>query len=64
MQEYYKLEEGFEDTTDIVAVRACRKRVVDIHYEARVQAIINYYGTKLGHKVTKSEARQITLNKP
>jgi hypothetical protein len=64
MQEYYKLEEGFEGTTDMVAARACRKRVVDINYKARVQAIINYYGTILGQKVTKSEARQMTLTKP
>jgi hypothetical protein len=36
MQEYYKLEEGFEGTVDVVAARACRKRVVDIHYEMHV----------------------------
>jgi hypothetical protein len=49
---------------DVVAARACKKCVVDIHYEACVHAIINYYGMKLGQKVTKAEARQMTLTKP
>jgi hypothetical protein len=38
LQEYYKLEEGFEGTANVVAVRTYRKHVVDIHYEARVEA--------------------------
>jgi hypothetical protein len=49
---------------DAVARRACRKRVVDIHHEARLQAIIDYHGIKLGQKVTKKEARLMTLTKP
>jgi len=48
MQEYFKLDDGFEGMAEAVAKRACRKHVVDVHHEARLQAIIDYYGTKLG----------------
>ena len=66
MQEYFKLDDGFEGTAEAVAKRACRKRVVDIHHEVRLQAIIDYYGTKLGQKVTKKDIREqdLTLTKP
>jgi hypothetical protein len=37
---------------------------MDIHHEARLQAIIDYHGTKLGQRVTKKEARLMTLTKP
>jgi hypothetical protein len=32
-----------------------------MHYKARVQAIVSYYGTVLGQKVTKVKARTMTL---
>ena len=66
MQEYFKLDDGFEGTAEAVAKRACRKCVVDVHHEARLQAIIDYYGTKLEQKVTKKDIREqdLTLTKP
>ena len=65
MQEYFKLDDGFKGTAEAVAKRACRKRVVDVHHEARLQAIIDYYGTKLRQKVTKDIREQdLTLTKP
>jgi hypothetical protein len=44
-----------------VANTACYKLVKDMHYEARAQAIITYHAMFLGRKVTKAEARNITL---
>jgi hypothetical protein len=50
-----------EDRAAKVANTACYKLVKDMHYEARVQAIITYHAMFLGRKVTKAEARNITL---
>jgi hypothetical protein len=36
MQLYYRCEEGFEARAEVVLTKACKKLVVDIHYEARV----------------------------
>jgi hypothetical protein len=29
---------------------------VDMHYEARIQAIVTYHGSVLGERVTKTQA--------
>ena len=42
---------------------ATKKLIVDMHYEARIQAIITYHGTVLGTKVTKMDARTMTLTR-
>ena len=34
-----------------------------MHYEARIQAIINYHATEEYVKITKAEARLMTLTK-
>jgi hypothetical protein len=34
---------------------------VDMHYEERIQAIVSYHGSVLGEKVTKQDARTMTL---
>ena len=39
------------------------KLVVDMHYEARIQAIITYHGSILGEKVTKPQARTMSLTR-
>jgi hypothetical protein len=36
---------------------------MDMHYEAPIQAIITYHGTILGAKVTKVQARNMTLTR-
>jgi hypothetical protein len=45
-----------EARADVVATTSCKKLVVDMHYEARIQAIVNYHGSVLGEKVTKQQA--------
>jgi hypothetical protein len=46
---------------DVVATRCCKKLVVDLHNKARLQAIISFHATVLGEKVTKTDARTISL---
>jgi hypothetical protein len=63
MQLYYKCKERFEVRADAVFTKACKKIVVDLHYEARTQAIITNYGSFLGQSVKKPQARQMTLTR-
>jgi hypothetical protein len=39
----YRCEEGFVVRAEVVLTKACKKLIVDIHYETRVQAIITYH---------------------
>jgi hypothetical protein len=39
----------------------CKKLVLDMHYEAQVQCVINYSAAKWGKKMTKEEARTYRL---
>jgi len=45
------------------ANKACHKLVGDMHYEARLQAVVTYNATFEFRKVTKKEARKETLTK-
>jgi hypothetical protein len=38
-----------------------KKLVVDMHYEACIQAIVTYRGSVLGEKVSKKDARTMSL---
>ena len=42
MQDFHRCEPGYEAIAAKVADTACRKLVKDMHYEARVQAVITY----------------------
>ena len=57
------MSEGFEGSADAVATKCCCKLVVDMHYEACIQTIITYHGGVLGEKVTKKDARTMTLTR-
>jgi hypothetical protein len=46
-----------------MATPRCKKLVVDMHYEARIQAIVTYYDFVLGEKVTKQDARTMSLTR-
>jgi hypothetical protein len=37
--------------------------IMDMHYEARIQAIVSYHGSVLGEKVTKQEAQTMSLTR-
>jgi hypothetical protein len=50
MQNYYRCETGYEARADVVATTNCKKLVVDMHYEAQIQAIVSYHGPSLGRR--------------
>jgi hypothetical protein len=55
------LVRGFEEKAEQVQETVCKKLVLDMHYEAQVQCIINYFAAKSGKKMTKVEARTYRL---
>ena len=40
-----------------------KKLVTDMHHEVRIQAIVTYYGSKLGERKTKKDAREMQLTR-
>jgi hypothetical protein len=63
MQDFFRCEARYEARADVVATTSCKKLVVDMHYEARIQAIVSYHGSVLGEKVTKQQARTMSLTR-
>jgi hypothetical protein len=61
MQTYFRCEERFEARAEQVTTKACKKLVTDMHHEVRIQAIVTYYGSKLGERKTKKDAREMQL---
>jgi hypothetical protein len=47
-----------------VAVKVAQKEVTDMHYEARVQCIINWYAEYRWIHLTKAEARAVKYFEP
>jgi hypothetical protein len=45
----------------VVATTSCKKLIVDMHYEARIQAIVTYHSSILGKKVSKQDALTMSL---
>ena len=43
MQDFYRCQEGFEAKAKAVCDVAAKKLVKDMHYEARIQAIIEFH---------------------
>jgi hypothetical protein len=54
---------GFEERAEEVLKKSARKRIVDMHHEAKHQCVINYYGSKLGQKVSIQDAREMELTR-
>jgi hypothetical protein len=46
-----------------VATTSSKKLVVDMHYEAQIQAIVTYHDSVLGEEVTKQQARTMSLTR-
>ena len=63
MQTYYRCEDGFEARAEQVTTKAYKKLVTDMHHEVRIQAIVTYYGSKLGERKTKKDAREMQLTR-
>jgi hypothetical protein len=63
MQDFFRCEARYEARADVVATTRCKKLIVDMHYEAQIQAIVTYHGSVLGEKVTKQQARTMSLTR-
>ena len=63
MQTYYRCEEGFEARAEQVTTKACKKLITDMHHEVCILAIVTYYGSKLGERKTKKDAREMQLTR-
>jgi hypothetical protein len=63
MQDFFICEAGYEARADVVATTSCKKLVVDMHYEAQIQAIVSYHSFVLVEKVTKQEAQTMSLTR-
>jgi hypothetical protein len=63
MQDFFRCEAGYEARADVVATTSCKNLVVDMHYEARIQAIVTYHGSVLEERVTKTQARTMSLTR-
>jgi hypothetical protein len=61
MQDFLRYEARYEARADEVATVSCKKLVVDMHYEACIQAIITYHGSVLGEKVSTKDVRTMSL---
>ena len=63
MQDFFRCQDEHKARADAVATKCYKKLVMDMHYEERIQAIVTYHGTVLGTKVTKRDARTMTLTR-
>jgi len=63
MQDFYRCEEGHEAWANEQAHQACYKLVKDMHYEARVQAVVVYCADVENRSVKKLAARDIFLTR-
>ena len=63
MQDFFRCQDGYEAKAAAVAHKACVKLVKDMHYEARIQAIVTYHATYLDTKITKTQARTMTMTR-
>jgi hypothetical protein len=63
MQNFFRCEAGYEARADVVATTRCKKLVVDMHYKTQIQAILSYHSSVLREKVTKQEARTLSLSR-
>ncbi|KAM0910330.1 hypothetical protein ACQ4PT_014226 [Festuca glaucescens] len=62
-RQYYKCEDGYDREAEYVMENACRKLVLDMHYEVRIQSVINYHFENNKVKLVKGAARAKTLTK-
>jgi len=63
MQDFFRIQEGQEESAYQVAYASCKRRITDLHYESRIQAHIDYNAKFLLRCVNKEEARRMTLTR-
>jgi hypothetical protein len=63
MHDFFRREARYEGREDVVATMCYKKLIMDMHYEARIQAIITFHAFVLGEKVSKKDARTMSLTR-
>ena len=63
MQDFFKCAEGYEARAAKASAKSFRGRISDMHYEAWLQAIIDYCAVYELRKVKKEDARLMHLTK-
>ena len=63
MQDFFRCKEGYEVKADAVANKAAKKLIKDMHYEARIWAVIQYNAKILRVRLPKSAARTMRLTR-
>ncbi|XP_072150762.1 uncharacterized protein [Setaria viridis] len=63
MQDFFRCKEGYEAKADAVADKSAKKVIKDMHYEVRVQAVIQYHADIHRVRIAKSEARTMKLTR-
>ncbi|GJN28718.1 hypothetical protein PR202_gb16875 [Eleusine coracana subsp. coracana] len=61
--DFFRCEPGYEDQADALICRGCRKLVKDMHYEARIQAIVDYNAQFLKVMIKKGHARTMNITR-
>ena len=61
MHDFFRCEEGYEAKVDAVADKAAKKLIKDMHYEACIQAVIQYHVEILRERIPKRAARTMSL---
>jgi hypothetical protein len=54
---------GYEEKANKVQETLCKKLVLDMHYEAQIQCVINYFASKFGKVMSKREVRTYKLTR-
>jgi hypothetical protein len=60
---FFRFRDGYESRSTVVATTCCKKLVVYIHYQARIQAIITFHASVLGDKMNKNDTRSMSLTR-
>ena len=61
MQYFFRCEDGNEAKADVVVDKATKKLVKDLHYEARIQVVIQYHAEILRERIPKRATRTMSL---
>ncbi|XP_072149395.1 uncharacterized protein [Setaria viridis] len=61
--DFFRCQEGYEVRANAVADKAAKKLIRDMHYEARVQAIVTCHTGILRVKISKTETRTMKLTR-
>jgi hypothetical protein len=61
MEDFFRCEDLYEASLDVVATMCRKELIVYMHYEASIQATISFQATILGEKANKKDARTMSF---